>query len=151
MLKKYVIILIEVQFGREIRYPMDCEELAKSITKQTGSRISGSTLKRLFAFNKGTERPRLYTLDTIARYLGYPNWDHLDAANLTRDGGLAMLEAVDVATLKEGARVTVKYWPDRTLVLDFLGGSLFKVIETNSPELLPGDLLEINSFLKKHR
>ena len=150
MLSKYVLILIENEFGKQIRYPMDCDELKISISKKTGLNISSSTLKRMFGFYKETEKARLYTLDTIAKYLDYPNWDHLGAASLENDSELMLDEDFDIATLEVGTRITVKYSPGRTLELHFLGAYQFRVAETNSPKLLIGDILEVSSLLKKH-
>lgn len=66
------------KINKEIRYPIDCEHLAYDIEKETKLRISANTLKRLFGFLDDTRTPRLYTLDVIARYLGFKNWDFLE-------------------------------------------------------------------------
>lgn len=73
---------LEARFGKPIRYSKDCEILAKSIEKNGFGRISVTTLKRLLGFAKDIEKPRLYTLDVLAAYLGYTDWSSLlaDAA-----------------------------------------------------------------------
>lgn len=73
-----VIALIEEKIDKEIRYPSDCEYLSYDIEKETKLRISINTLKRLFGFLEDIKAPRLYTLDIIAKYLGYKNWDFLE-------------------------------------------------------------------------
>lgn len=73
-----VITLIEDKIGKEIRYPIDCEHLAYDIEKETKLRISANTLKRLFGFLEDIKKPRLYTLDVVAKYLGFKNWDFLE-------------------------------------------------------------------------
>jgi hypothetical protein len=85
MLSNAVRQKIEERFGKPIRYSKDCEALAASIQKACQERISPTTLKRLFGFAKTIDQPRLFTLDVLALYTGYPNWhsllDKVDSAN----------------------------------------------------------------------
>ena len=59
-----------------MRYPKDCNALADHISALCKTKISGSTLKRLYGFVKGTQEPRLYTLDIISEYLGFRGWEN---------------------------------------------------------------------------
>lgn len=68
---------LEARFGRPIRYSKDCEALALSIEHTCKERISATTLKRLFGFAKNIDNPRLFTLDLLAIYVGYPDWSSL--------------------------------------------------------------------------
>jgi len=70
---------IESRFGRKIAYSKDCEALSKNIEKVCNERISTTTLKRIFGFTKSSEKPRLYTLDVLATYIGYADWSNLIA------------------------------------------------------------------------
>jgi len=79
---------IEARLGKPILYSKDCEVLAKSIEKVCGERIGITTIKRLFGFASGTTQPRLYTLNLLAQYIGYKNWETLvseieDSKNLS--------------------------------------------------------------------
>ena len=77
MLPSAVKNLIEKKIDMEIRYPADCEYLSFEIEKSTKRRISTNTIKRLFGFIQGVQSHRLYTLDIIARYIHFKNWDDL--------------------------------------------------------------------------
>jgi N-acetylneuraminic acid mutarotase len=77
MLTESIKNKITVQYGHQIRYSKDCENLAFHITEKVGANISASTVKRLFGFVKTTSKPNNYTLDIIARYLDAKNWDDL--------------------------------------------------------------------------
>lgn len=70
---------IEARFGSPIRYPKDCEALSASIYRACNERLSVTTLKRFFGFAKSVEKPRLYTLDVLAAYVGYKDWSSLMA------------------------------------------------------------------------
>jgi len=56
----------------ELRYSKDYIGLASDIKQTTNRGISHATLHR---FVKGNTIPNLYTLDVIAQYLGFENWD----------------------------------------------------------------------------
>jgi hypothetical protein len=77
MIKPAIRSKIEKRFGRPIRYSKDCEALAVSIEHVCKERISTTTLKRLFYFAKKIDKPRLFTLDVIAQYVGYTDWESL--------------------------------------------------------------------------
>lgn len=66
---------IENVYGQEIKYARDCEPLATEISQSTGGTVSASTIKRLLGFVKTSSKPSQYTLDTIAIYLGFPDWN----------------------------------------------------------------------------
>lgn len=68
---------IESRFGRPIRYSKDCEALALSLERACHEKVSATTLKRLFGFARSVEKPRLYTLNVLAEYVGYPDWSSL--------------------------------------------------------------------------
>lgn len=87
---------LEARFGKAIRYSKDCEVLAKSIEKNGLGRISVTTLKRLLGFAKDIEKPRLYTLDVLAGYLGYTDWSSLLADAAKPDAAISSAASVTV-------------------------------------------------------
>jgi hypothetical protein len=66
---------IEKRFGKPIRYSRDCEALSLSIARACQERVSTTTLKRLFGFAKEIEKPRKFTMDVVAKYAGYTDWE----------------------------------------------------------------------------
>src|SRR6218665_847891 len=102
MLEADIKQLVEKKFGRTIRYPKDCEGLAQSMRESHNLVISASTLKRLWGFYKVTEAPRLYSLDTLAKFLGFENWDELKSQNAITLSEFDDLVSLDINTLKEG-------------------------------------------------
>ncbi len=151
MLSPVIKNLLEKKFGKEIRYPADCEHLSYEIGKVTQQRISTNTLKRLLGFIKGVQEPRLYTLDAIARYLGYGNWDYL-LTSITKDGNssFSTIEEVDIKNLKEGSRVRFEYFPNRIVIVQYLGNNSFSVIESTNSKLLANDMVEVYHFVLNH-
>jgi uncharacterized protein YpbB len=91
---------IEKKLGKSIRYHSDLEFLCIEIEKETKQKISLNTLKRLFGFITGVSEPRLYTLDTIALYLGFTNWDvYLLSLDQSGNSGFNSLQEIKIESL----------------------------------------------------
>lgn len=145
---------IEAKLGKEIRYPSDYEVLSLDIQKNTGERVSCNTLKRLFGAIGSVAEPRLYTLDVIARYLGYENWD-VYLVSLAKDGNSEFGQGpIDPESCKEivagdlakGARLEFQYFPDRRVVVEKTEGNAFKVVESENSKLALGDAFIADGF-----
>lgn len=65
---------IQTKVGKEIRYGKDCKKLAEQIEKETGRRLSDSTIKRFFGIVKSNFQPSKYTLETFVNFLGFDDW-----------------------------------------------------------------------------
>ena len=73
----YVTDLLKQKSNRDFRFSGDCEYLALDIESVTGEHIGVNTLKRLLGFINDEREARISTLDVIARYLGFENWEVL--------------------------------------------------------------------------
>ena len=76
-LSPYIIELLREKSGNEILLSRDCELLALDVESVTGEHIGVNTVKRLLGFIADEREPRTSTLDIIARYLGFTDWDAL--------------------------------------------------------------------------
>jgi len=148
MLSPIIKKLLEVKLDKEIRYSSDIEHLSFDIEKYTNQRIGVNTLKRLFGQIEGVKEPRLYTLDTIARYLDFKNWDELvESFDQSGNSDFSTIEEIEVTKLTKGDKVQFKYTPDRCVTLGFLDDNRFEVIESLNSKLHLGDIVEINHFV----
>ncbi|MDL2323500.1 hypothetical protein LJC52_05905 [Bacteroidales bacterium OttesenSCG-928-A17] len=140
--------MIEEQLGKEIRYPGDCLTLQIEIKKTTGQTISLNTIKRLLGFVQGTCESRLSTLDIVAKYINFCNWDELTQC-IQKDGNseFQSIEEIDIKELTTGQGIVFTYSPDREVHLKFLAGNLFQVTKSKNSKLLPEDILQINHFV----
>jgi hypothetical protein len=86
---------IEERFGQRIRYSKDCEILSISIEKICNKKISATTLKRMFGFAKNIEKPRIYTLDVLAAYIGFVDWSSVLIAFSSTEGVVEIGKTVD--------------------------------------------------------
>ena len=151
MLSKITHAEIEKRFGKEIRYPNDCEALAGHISSETKQRISVSTLKRIFGLIKGTKEPRLYTLDVIAKYLGYANWDiYFERFSKTDNSEFANVEQLDISTLSVNDKVEFTYEQARQVIVNYNGSFTFEVLESINSKLQIGDILKISHIVRDY-
>ena len=127
--------MIEEKFGQPVKYSKDCEALASHISTVCKTRVSGSTVRRLYGFVKGIKEPRQYTLDIVAEYLGHKGWEHLlasfDGNNAETEKGLEKLKPEQV---KKGQSVVVSYEPGKKIEIK-RNGTGFLVVSSNEKKL----------------
>lgn len=146
MILSYKIIdLLRERSGYELRNAFEIERLSLDIESVTNEHIGVNTLKRLLGFIDDERSPRSTTLDVIARYLGYANWDVLSELNGGSNSDFNTLETVlNVNDLKEGQIVSISYQPNRKLILRYIGNQTFLVDESENSKLMVGDELHIS-------
>lgn len=148
MLSPIIKVQIESKLGKIIRYHSDLEILCVEIEKVTKQKISLNTLKRLFGFIEGDTEPRLFTLDTLALYLGYSNWDvYLLSLDQLGNSGFNSLQEIKIESLPLSSIVEFAYEPDRIVQVRYEGKNQFKVISSKNSKLLEHDLLEMTHFV----
>ena len=149
MLESNVRQLIEKQFGKDIRYPSDAEALSYAIQEKTKESLSVNTLKRLLGMVGDVDRPRLYTLDVVARYVGFSNWDKLQEYLKGNNdlSGFDEISGIVASDLTTGDQVTFEYAPNRKVTCENLSGNSFVVTGSENSKLKVGDIIEVESFI----
>jgi hypothetical protein len=146
MLSKLIKDKIHEKFGQSVRYPKDCNALADHISSLCKTKISGSTLKRLYGFVKGTQEPRLYTLDIISEYLGFKGWEHL-LLSLDKSGSADSreLEKLRPEQIRKGQTVFLGYEPGKKIEIQRQGNS-FLILSSNDRKLSSGNEVKFGSI-----
>lgn len=67
-------LLIEQKYGKTLGTTTDFEEFSVHLSHDTGQNVSASTLKRLWGYVNDSHKPRMFTLDILAQYLGHANY-----------------------------------------------------------------------------
>lgn len=148
MISDKVRKMIEAKFSSSLQYPQQCEALAMAIKEATGQTLGTTTLKRMMGFVNGPASPRPSSLDIIAQYLGYPDYDLL-AKDIGQDADISdfrEVESLDSADLEPGEQIQLTYQPNRLLVLTYIGDNKYVVNESRGSKLLKGDKLMIAGF-----
>ena len=145
----YVTNLLRQKSKKDFRLSADCEYLALDIESVTGEHIGVNTLKRLLGFIDDERDPRISTLDVIARYLGFDNWDVLSIYdNKSNSSFESSSEEIRVSELSEGQCVQISYLPDRRLVMAYQGNGHFLVQLSENSKLLAGDELSLTHIVQ---
>jgi hypothetical protein len=148
MLSDIIKQKIEKRFGKAVVYSKDCEALAATISSECKEHISGSTLKRLYGFVKGTEQARQSTLDVIAKYLDSPNWEMLiKSFDNASQSEFITLHEISIEQLDMGKAIELGYFPNRRLYLKYLGKQQFEVFRSENSKLANGDILTAFHFV----
>ena len=149
MLDSDVKELIEKRFGKAIRYSSDIEALSLDIERRTRLPMSVNTLKRLWGMVRDVKNPRLFTLDVIAKYIGYDTWDDLQqrAAGEQAVSGFDEIAEINMDDVDKGDQILFEYDPDRKVTCEHLHGNLFVVRECLHGKLREGDVIKVNHFI----
>ena len=146
----YLLTEIEKKYGRRVATSTDFECLAADIQDKTKSIISASTLKRMWGYVTLCPQPRIATLDTLSRYLGFASFsafcEDLAKRNIV-ESGFFTTRSVAVSDLNTGDRVLIGWAPDRLVALNYLGNFSFEVVESHNSKLMPGDRFELSSII----
>ena len=147
----HVIQLLKQKCGNELRQPSDCEILSLDIEGRTGVHIGATTLKRLVGFAQDERMPHASTLDAIARYLGFADWEELEKiADKGNSDFSTSDEEIRSDDLQMGRQVEIEYLPDRRVRFMYLGNHRYRVVESQNSKLVVDDEVEILNFVLHH-
>jgi len=125
--------------------------LAELILSETGEHISDNTLRRLMGVKSDAGTPRPSTLDVVAHYLGYENWDlylRFGMNELSDSRFIEQRNMVASSQLKVGQHVELVYHPNRNLLLEYKGDDLYVVKSVSGGSLHENDQLKIFNFVE---
>ena len=72
---KLLLEKVEKTYTFKIIHSKDCDNLAHTISNKCGEAISGSILKRLYGFMKTTSQPSKFTLNLLARFIDFEDFN----------------------------------------------------------------------------
>lgn len=140
--------------GIDMTKSVDFDVLAQAIKDKTKESLGVNTLKRLFGYKTDKVVPRLSTLDIIAQYLDYSDYESL-IKELGEDADISLftpIDCIEVADLVKGSQVRIAYAPNRIFFLTYLGDLKFIINEVEgSKNLMKGDVLTVSQLAVGHR
>lgn len=139
----------ERTLGRSAVSPADFNELSLKIERSTGRNLSVSSLKRLWGYVEYPHQPSNETLSILAAYAGYRDWFDFKNADPKADSSdFLSADIVKAADLTPGASLRLRWKPDRVCLVQYAGGGVFKVLESENSKLIPGDTFCCNVMAK---
>lgn len=88
---------VEEKFGSQIKYTKDCMLLSEMVHSKTGRQLSVSTLKRFWQLIQSPFNPSEYTLDSLAIFVEFKNWEHFVANYKAQRAPSIWMQAKEIA------------------------------------------------------
>ena len=136
--------------GRTMMTPRDFDYLSSRIFDATHSYVASTTLKRFWGYIEvgKVKRPLRNTLNVLARYAGYTDWEHFvqsfDSETEAQSDFLPN-NSLRTTSLTKGDKVQLIWFPDRCVTICYEGMGMYKVSESINSKLSVGD-----TFLCEH-
>ena len=141
---------IEQHFGQQLQSPADFQLLLQQIWEKQHAVLSLSTIKRLWGYVASNGTPRLSTLNTMAQFLGFADWNAYLVALEQRGGiesALCTGEGIQTADLQAEDRIVVAWQPNRQCTFRYLGDNQFIVEESKNAKLQQGTTFSAARFM----
>ncbi len=145
------------QVERRVGYPLlstrDFNLLSTQIYTMLGIQVSSTTLKRLWGYVEKdiTRQPRMFTLNSLARYIGYDSFEHFQRNFGTAtecESNFLNASSLHVRDLAKGTKLSLQWNPDRNIIIRFEGEDLFTVVEAENCKLSVGDQFHATNFVQ---
>lgn len=145
-------IEVEKSLGRNIKTPRDFEFLRQNIYSRINILLSTSTLMRLWGYINEDVAPRISTLDTLARFIGFNDYTAFEDS--VNRGGEAESNPVYnrsinvIKDLHTGDRLMFTWLPNRSCLVEYTGNLSFKIMESKNTRLSPGDTFQTGIIIE---
>ena len=144
---------VEQRLGAGVSTPSEFKRLADNIKKETRRGLSVSTLMRLWGYVKSDMTPNTTTLNTLAVYAGYHDWEAFVAGDRGDNVSETVLSRhlyVD-RELEERDHVVLRWSPGRECLVRYLGAGQFVVERSVRSKLCVGDTFTCHLIVEGHR
>jgi len=142
---------IETAVHHKMQSPKDFESLRERIYTRIHVLVSTTTLKRVWGYLHTDNEPSRTTLDTLAQFVGYPDFDSFcsqpsaDAVSST----LVMSRHINVGTdMIENEALTLSWAPNRICEVRYLGQLRFVVTRSENTRLKEGDTFQCGLIIE---
>ena len=146
-----LLLLVEKEYGKPLRTTTDFDEFSLHLKKILLPSPSTSTLKRLWGYVNDLHKPRIQTLDILARFIGFSCFsifcDYLKSSTAYNSSFFSTNQIIS-KELSPGEQIEIGWSPNRYIRLLYQGNCMFEVKEVKQSKLKEGDCFETTSFLK---
>lgn len=143
---------IETALNRRMQTPKDFEFLRERIYARLHILISRTTLMRLWGYVDEKVEPRKSTLDILAQFLGYQDWEeyHRNAMLPKEQQSSPVLNRrLSIAnSLNRGDRIRLTWQPERICDVEYLGNLAFRIIHAENTRLHEGDTFQCSLMIE---
>ena len=143
---------VEQEYGKLLATTTDYEEFSFFLEKKTGSKVSASTLKRLYGYVSDNHKPRMVTLDILSQYIGHRNYMKFKQwlkTSTKYNSSFFKASQLISSDLEKGTEVTIGWSPNRILRLLYLGENTYEILASENSKLQAGDQFVTGCFIKE--
>ena len=144
---------IETAVNRRLATPKDFDALREMIFSRLHILVSATTLKRIWGYLDDNVSTRRGTLDILARYVGYADFEAFENG-ATADGGELssnpiMSRRIDVdEQLQPGDLLRLTWQPGRVCDVEYRGERLFCVVASQNTRLCAGNTFKCSLMIE---
>ncbi|MDE6536211.1 MAG: hypothetical protein K2K82_09435 [Muribaculaceae bacterium] len=132
---------VEETAGITAKTPRHFEAIGEAVAQRTGVTLSPTTLKRIWGYLNEPIIPRTSTLDILAKFCGWTDYDHFMAGDSPEiESGTVGSKVLRVdSSLARDTCVRLMWPPSRLCVIKYLGSGKWSVVSSEGTRLCPGD------------
>ena len=133
--------------------PSEFNELSLLIQKKTGRSLSLSSIKRIWGYVKYEGFPSVTTLNTLAQYNEFKDWESFmiqSLGNSADDSGFIEESVVNADSLKCGDRLSLGWGSDKSCEIECIGHMRFRVNASKNIKLQAGDKFTLHTLCIGH-
>lgn len=143
---------IETAIRRQMQTPKDFDFLRERIYARLHALVSRTTLMRLWGYVVEEVEPRKSTLDILARFLGYNDFEeyqhNADVTQEQQSSPVISRRLSVIHDLSRGSRVRLTWQPMRVCDVEYLGNLTFRVVASENTRLRTGDTFQCNLIVE---
>ena len=144
---------IETAVNRRLATPKDFDALREMIFSRLHILVSATTLKRIWGYIDDNVSTRRGTLDILARYLGYADFEAFENGAAAEGGELPsnpiMARRIDVdEQLQPGDLIRLTWQPGRVCDVEYRGERLFCVVASQNTRLCAGNTFKCSLMIE---
>lgn len=140
-------------FGQHIATPKDFSQLADKIFDRIHVQVSPTTLKRIWGYLDEPVAPRVSTLNILAQFIGYSNWDSfcgcIKKGIIDAQSNFIINKMVSTETIPLYTHIRLTWAPERLCEIVYEGNFRFSVVRSENAKLQAGDTFECKFFIEK--
>lgn len=133
--------------------PSEFNELSRIIQQKTGRSISLSSIKRIWGYVRYEGFPSVTTLNTLAQYNEFTDWETFLIGNSSRNGddsGFLEASVINAENIETGKKLLLCWGDDKSCEIESLGASKFRVNRSQNIKLLPDDTFTLHTLCLGH-
>lgn len=133
--------------------PTEFNELSRLIQKKTGRSLSLPSIKRIWGYVRYEGFPSVTTLNTLAQYNEFKDWESFMIRNLgsnTDDSGFIDESVLNADSIKCGDRLLLSWGVEKSCEIECISHMRFRVNSSQNIKLKAGDKFTLHTLCIGH-